>query len=176
MKSCAITLVLCGFVASLVAADADIYARRAIVAGAPTVIDGDTLRIKGRVVRLYGIDAPEQGQRCEDAQGRRYACGLLAASFLEGEIAERHVACARQHTDGYGRAVAVCSVNGRDLAAALVQAGYALEDLRYSDGRYTIAEQEARAARRGMWGGRFDPPWIWRLRQPMDRRQQGDIR
>jgi endonuclease YncB( thermonuclease family) len=34
------------------------------ITGPATVIDGDTIDIEGRRIRLYGIDAPESRQTC----------------------------------------------------------------------------------------------------------------
>ncbi len=52
------------------------------LAGAARIIDGDTIAI-GRVhVRLYGIDAPESEQSCEDADRMAYACGSAATAEL----------------------------------------------------------------------------------------------
>ena len=34
------------------------------ITGYAKVIDGDTIRIKGNKIRLYGIDAPENNQIC----------------------------------------------------------------------------------------------------------------
>jgi len=45
----------------------------------------------------------------------------------------------------------------------LVAQGLALAYRHYSVD-YVAAEDEARAAGRGMWAGTFEPPWDWRHR------------
>lgn len=141
---------------------ADIGVRARIITGAAEVIDGDSLRVNGRPIRLYAIDAPESNQRCTDRQGRAYGCGLLAAAALEAEIAGARVACVTIATDVYGRKVATCTARGRDLGEAMVAGGMAIEFVRYSDGRYAAAEREARAAKRGIHAGGFIEPGQWR--------------
>ncbi|KAK9909887.1 hypothetical protein WJX75_009002 [Coccomyxa subellipsoidea] len=51
--------------------------------GYAKVIDGDTLSVGGRVVRLAGIDAPEREQTCRRSSGRLYLCGEEASQALE---------------------------------------------------------------------------------------------
>lgn len=126
------------------------------------VIDGDTLDVGGVRIRLFGVDAPESGQRCNDEQGRPYNCAALAASALEEEIAGGKVICNAMETDQFGRTVAICTVRGQDIGEAIVRRGYALDFARYSHGRYAVAEAEAREARRGMWAGAFVRPDVWR--------------
>jgi endonuclease YncB( thermonuclease family) len=43
--------------------------------GRAEIVDGDTLRIDGRTVRLQGIDAPETRQTCTDRSGQEWPCG-----------------------------------------------------------------------------------------------------
>ena len=82
--------------------------------GETRVIDGDTLEAKGERVRLQGIDAPEKGQSCESASGKRYPCGQEAIRALPERIGESKVACAIDaQRDRYGRALGVCSLQRR---------------------------------------------------------------
>ena len=136
------------------------HAQRATIAGAATVIDGDTLDVAGVRVRLWGIDAPESRQVCSVA-GTDYPCGGRATAHLRGLVGGRPVACEPRDTDRYGRTVAVCRVAGRDLGAAMVRDGWAVAFVRYAKD-YVAQEQEARSARRGLWEGTFLAPEIWR--------------
>jgi endonuclease YncB( thermonuclease family) len=46
-----------------------------VIAGRASVIDGDTIEIRGERIRFFGIDAPEMGQQCTDGEG----CSSAAA-------------------------------------------------------------------------------------------------
>src|SRR3954471_16275507 len=129
-----------------------------IIAGRATVIDGDTLEIRGERIRLFGIDAPESGQMCLDSKGQSYRCGQKAALVLDAQIGEGVVTCERKGTDPYGRMVAVCRVFGEDLGAWMVGLGWALAS-RADSTRYVAAEELARSRGLGMWAGQFMPPW-----------------
>ena len=128
--------------------------------GRASVIDGDSIEVAGREIRLHGIDAPEGRQTCI-AQGKRWRCGRRAARALARRISGKRVTCAQRDRDRYGRIVAVCRQGGQDLAAWLVAEGWALAYRRHSMA-YVDEEAAARAARRGIWRGKFVPPWDWR--------------
>ncbi len=51
------------------------------ITGLPRVIDGDTLEVAGRRIRLHGIDAPESRQLCRK-DGKPWQCGKDATSAL----------------------------------------------------------------------------------------------
>ena len=55
------------------------YAADPII-GQATVVDGDTIGIRGQRIRLSGMDAFETRQICQDAGGIAYRCGRDAAS------------------------------------------------------------------------------------------------
>lgn len=132
------------------------------IVGQATVIDGDTIEIHGRRIRLDAIDAPESRQLCQDAAGHDYRCGQVASFALADRIGRHTVACDNHGTDRYGRSLSYCSVAGVDLGGWLVGQGLAVEYRRYSDGRYRAAEDRAKAAHAGLWAGAFQWPWAWR--------------
>jgi endonuclease YncB( thermonuclease family) len=122
------------------------------------VVDGDSLRVDGKAVRLWGIDAPELGQTCRDASGRSWACGEAAAASLRGMI-ERDpaVTCEPKDRDRYGRLVALCRNSLGDLGAMQVARGMAVAYTRYSTA-YADHEAAARAEKLGLWAGEFTMP------------------
>ncbi|HUE45530.1 MAG TPA: thermonuclease family protein [Aestuariivirgaceae bacterium] len=134
------------------------------VAGVASVIDADTIEIHGQCIRLHGIDAPESSQPCLDAGGRTWRCGQRAALALQDLIGRRTITCDERDVDRYGRIVGRCLVGEVDVNEWLVAQGLALAYRRYSLD-YVAAEDEARAAGRGMWAGTFEPPWDWRRRR-----------
>lgn len=132
--------------------------------GRASVIDGDTVEIAGKRIRFSGIDAPESRQYCEDAKGFEYSCGRRAAQALDEFLAaSRPLHCSFVDRDHYGRLVGNCErADGHSVQRWLVEEGLALDWPRYSNGAYAAEQATAKAARRGLWQGRFDQPWDWR--------------
>ena len=131
------------------------------IIGRASVIDGDTIEIRGQRIRLFGIDAPESRQTCTDAKGAAYRCGQKAAQALDYRISDGVVTCEPKDRDRYGRMVAVCRAYGEDLSAWMTGLGWALAFRRYST-QYVPAEELAERRKAGMWSGQFVPPWEWR--------------
>ena len=121
------------------------------------VVDGDTLRIDGVTYRLWGIDAPEAGHLCANG----WPAGQTAAEHLRALIRNRQVSCEARTLDRYGRAVAICRADGRDLGADMVADGHARAFVRYSRD-YVEEEREAAAVRAGIHGHTCEPAWQWR--------------
>ena len=128
--------------------------------GRPTVTDGDTIKLGGVAIRIHGIDAPELKQRCQ-VDGRHYRCGVVARQALMAKLGSRPVQCLGRGTDKYHRLIATCNVDGVDIGYWMVSQGYALAYRKYSL-EYVPAEDAARTARRGLWMGKFEFPWVWR--------------
>ena len=125
------------------------------------ITDGDTLRLGAISVRLFGIDAPEDGQLCAGADGTDWDCGDAAAARLAELAAAGPVRCEPRDVDRYGRLVSVCTAAGVDLGGRLVAEGLARAYARYSDA-YLEVEADARAAGRGLWAGAAEAPWEYR--------------
>jgi len=151
-----------GWIAALLVLVA-IPAACAVLVGSASVIDGDTLEIHGRRVRLLGVDAPESSQTCDD-RGKPWRCGQQAALALDAKIAQRPVSCSEHGSDRYGRTLAVCSAGGEDLGAWLVAEGWALAYRRYGD-TYVSQENLAKTAHKGIWRGAFTAPCDYRASQ-----------
>ncbi len=102
----------------------------AIPATVLRVIDGDTLEVVAHVwiglavttrVRLKGIDTPELSEPCEEAR----TMARKARQLVE-RMAGRKVMLSRVETGKYaGRVLAEITVDGADVAKALLNAGLA---------------------------------------------------
>jgi micrococcal nuclease len=123
------------------------------------VKDGDTIEVmhlgQAERVRLAGIDSPETGQPFGTSARQ------LTAVLAFGE--DVTVKCAGK--DRYGRTLGeVFLKDGRSLNKELVKAGMAWWYREYSsDVEMGKLEEEARAAKRGLWND-SNPiaPWDWR--------------
>ena len=141
-----------------------------------SVVDGDTLAWRppqclmsmigiaciGQRLRLYGVDAFEAKQTCRDAKGVAWACGGVATTRLRELIAGGDFGCHvdREFVDRHAREFAVCTAHGEDVGAILVREGLAFS---YGRGaQYVAYETEAKAERRGAWGGSFVRPQYFR--------------
>ena len=132
------------------------------LSGQASIIDGDTLEIHGTRIRLWGVDAPESNQLCRGEDSLQYRCGAKAANELDAFIARRPVDCSPVSLDQYRRTVAVCSIDGVDLAEWLVRNGLALDWPKYSKGKYDGAQRDAEHAGHGIWEGTYVEPWLYR--------------
>lgn len=156
--------------------------RREVLEGVAVAVDGDTLDLGGQHVRLAGIDAPELRQSCTRDRSSRFsprpslrsgssagsssgswACGDAARRTLEEALRKGAVTCAASSLDKYGRPLARCVIGPVDLSDLMVREGFAVA---YRGRDYAGAEAEARAARRGIWSGSFQPPADYRAEHP----------
>lgn len=129
------------------------------ISGPPTVIDGETLEVQGKRVRLYGIDAPDIRQTC-GIRSRTYNCGRISRTALMDLVAGVSVRCRIRGEAEKGVALATCLAAGYDISAGMVHTGWAMAMPRKGT-VYARIEKEAEKARRGLWKGVFVPPWEW---------------
>lgn len=123
------------------------------------ITDGDTLTAlcagdRQVKVRLAEIDAPEKKQ----------PFGMRSKQALSDLCFGKQADVAPQTKDRYGRTVARIMCDGQDASEQLVRSGMAWVFDRYvtDRGLYRL-QDEARAARRGLWGDSGPvPPWEWR--------------
>lgn len=108
--------------------------------GTAYIVDGDTVRIQGTQIRLFGVDAPE----IDHPYGKKAKWALV--SICKG----RRVNAEILEQDAHGRAVAICHLDdGRDLSAEMVKLGLAIDWPKYSGGKYRSLETAD--ARRKLW-------------------------
>ncbi len=125
------------------------------------VVDGETLSLGERVVRLEGLNAPARGVICADPTGRDFDCGAAAAERLARLVADRSLLCRSRGRDSFRRPLVTCEAGGAEVNAALVSGGWAVA----SSAGLAGAEGAARASGRGFWTGGASPPEAWRNRR-----------
>lgn len=140
-----------------------VWVAATIVASSPAaqdITDGDTLKMGGTNFRLWGIDAPEAKQTCDDG----WPAGRIAATRLQALTTGRNVVCQAKDRDRYGRTVAICRASGEDLGAIMVREGMAWAFVRYSSD-YVPQEAKAKAKQLGVHKHNCQPAWEWRAQQ-----------
>ena len=104
------------------------------------VVDGDTIRINGQPIRLFGIDAPE----LHHPWGKKAKFELVKICKGQNVIAELLPEAS------YDRAVAKCTLeDGTDLSAEMVKRGLALDWPKFSGGIYSHLEEDG--VRKKLW-------------------------
>ena len=143
-----------------------------IISGKALVIDGDTIKINSKKVRLFGIDAPEKKQKCKKlflsiyilSFDKSYDCGILSTNKLKNKIKDNIIICKTKGKDRYKRIIAECFKDKTNLNSWLVRNGYAVAYLKYSK-KYLAAQNLAKKENRGIWRGKFEMPWDWRKKK-----------
>jgi len=140
------------------------------ILGKAKVIDGDTIKIDKKKIRLFGIDAPEKGQICKKVYlsffifsfQEDYKCGEKSTLVLKKKLKDKKVKCIlEKNKDKYKRNIGTCFVKNQDINKWLVRKGHALAYKRYSK-KYVLDEQHAKENKLGIWRGTFIEPEKWR--------------
>ena len=107
-------------------------AQVALISGTVTKVrDGDTIEVGPIAIRLMGVAAPELGEPL----GRR------ARDFMFRVVFSKPIQCELNGDKSYDRFVASCFLEGKDIGAALINAGLALDCPHFSGGRYGSLER-----------------------------------
>ena len=140
-----------------------------IISGIAKVIDGDTLKIENKKIRLFGIDAPEKKQLCQKiwlsisfiSFNKDYPCGKISTNKLKIKINNKYIICKSTNKDRYGRFIAECFKDKTNINRWMVLNGYAVAYKKYSK-KFTAQENLAKKEKLGLWAGEFEMPWNWR--------------
>ena len=146
-----------------------LYAEIKKISGPAYVVDGDTIKINGKKIRLSGIDAPEIKQKCKKPFikimffnfQKDYYCGQLSKNKLTKKIGNKSVKCILLGKDRYKRYLAQCFKGNINLNKWMVRNGYAVAYRRYSK-LYISDENFAKEEKLGLWKGTFVKPEKWR--------------
>ena len=132
-----------------------------VIVGKAEATDGDSLRIKDKRIRIFGIDAVETSQLCT-VDGAVWKCGRASRMALERLVKGKMLICDVRDMDR-GRFVSVCHADGVDIGREQVRRGWAVAYTQFSR-EYVSVEAEARAADRGLWRSQFERPHDYRAR------------
>ncbi len=139
------------------------------ISGFAKIIDGDTIKINSKKIRLYGIDAPEKKQTCEKPYltigifsfTKNYLCGQVSTNKLTKKINNQIIKCKIKDVDRYSRLIGECYKRNQNLNSWLVANGHAVAYRKYSK-KYVSDEISAKNEKLGIWQGKFEMPWNFR--------------
>ena len=139
------------------------------ISGFAKVVDGDTIKINSKKIRLYGIDAPEKKQKCKKTYltisfmsfTKDYMCGELSTQKLIKKINNQKLNCNIIDVDRYKRLIGECFKRNINLNSWMVSNGYAVAYRKYSK-KYVSDEINAKNKKLGIWQGKFEMPWDYR--------------
>ena len=136
------------------------------ISGFAKVVDGDTIKINSKKIRLYGIDAPEKKQKCKKTYltisfmsfTKDYMCGEVSTQKLIKKINKQKLNCNILDVDRYKRFIGECFKRNINLNSWMVSNGYAVAYRKYSK-KYVSDEINAKNNKLGIWQGKFEMPW-----------------
>ncbi len=125
-----------------------------ITATVSAVADGNTITVKcqnGKTehVSLYGIDAPEVGQLCENISTRALSVMVYGKQITVDEVGR----------DRWNSIIGYVKLGDQDINAIMVEKGHAWANSE----KYKLVQEKAQAVKAGLWGyhGKQVAPWEW---------------
>lgn len=135
--------------------------------GKAYVLDGDSIRVGKKEVRLFGIDAPEYSQKCFNKKNIEYSCGLNSKDFLIKLIGGKRVYCVYAQKDKYDRFLAKCYFDDLSVNEEIIKNGMAVVyNFTESDEIIDKLEEQAKDKKIGIWQGAFELPKNYRKKNP----------
>lgn len=127
------------------------------------VIDGDSIKVDEKEVRLLGIDAPEYKQTCFDKNDEKYDCGKISRSFLLKLANKKQAKCLYHEHDIYSRYLAYCYIDELSINHEILKNGMAvIYDFSQASKEEIELENFAKDNRLGIWQGAFQLPKDYR--------------
>ena len=137
------------------------------ISGKAFVLDGDSLKVAKKDIRLFGIDAPEYSQKCFDKKNKEYACGQASKEFLIQLVGGKKIECFYAIKDKYQRYLSKCFVNNISINEELIKNGMAIiYNFTESDEKMDKLENQAKTNEIGIWQGTFELPKNYRKKNP----------
>ena len=131
------------------------------IEGYADIVDGDTIKILKKKIRLSGIDAPEIEQLCTDKNLNEWYCGKESKIALKDYIKNKIIKCISYKKDRYKRIIGECYLGRQNIQEWMVKNGWAIAYRKYSK-KYINAEKFAKKNNLGIWQGKFIEPYKWR--------------
>lgn len=126
------------------------------------ITDGDTFKVNSEettleIIRLYGIDCPEQDQKFGDE----------ATEYLSELIMNQTVEIEQMDIDLYGRVVAIVTLNETNINESMIKSGYAWVYNRYCKedicDNWKDIQNDVSNEGIGLWKAKnTTPPWDYR--------------
>jgi endonuclease YncB( thermonuclease family) len=130
-------------------------------------LDGDSIKVGKKEVRLFGLDAPEYKQQCLDQNNQEYSCGIISHEFLTKLATEKKVECVYAEKDKYDRFLGKCFVGEASINEEIIKNGMAvIYNFTESSEEMDALEAEAQKKKSGIWRGAFQLPKDYRKSHP----------
>ncbi len=130
------------------------------------VVDGDSITVGDKEVRLIGIDAPEFHQNCSDANNQTYSCGKISKAFLIMIAQDKEAKCLYNQKDIYNRFLGQCFIDDLVINNEILKNGMAvIYDFTIASADEIALENYAKEEKFGIWQGSFQLPKDYRKTQ-----------